>query len=83
MCGLVEVFFAQSTTPPAPTRICTTIEPAINAGVSFVPFGGGLVAKDVWESSRVAFRIGASSGNLTGDIAGGVASSNEAANCGC
>jgi RHS repeat-associated protein len=56
---------------------------AINAGVSFVPFGGGLVAKDVWESSHLAYRIGVSSGNVTGDIAGGVASSNGTTNCGC
>jgi RHS repeat-associated protein len=56
---------------------------AVSAGVSFVPFGGGVVAKDVWESSRLAYRIGATTGNVTGDIGGGVASSNGTASCGC
>lgn len=47
------------------------ITPALVAGgVSTLPFGGGLVAKDVWEASRTAFRIGATGGIISGGLAG-------------
>jgi len=60
------------------------IVPALVAGgVSTLPFGGGLVARDVWEASRAAFRIGATVGIGSGGLAGAAAASNSNVSCGC
>ena len=60
------------------------ITPALVAGgISTLPFGGGLVAKDVWEASRAAFRIGAAGGIVSGGLAGTAAASNNNVSCGC
>jgi RHS repeat-associated protein len=60
------------------------ITPAlVAAGVSTLPFGGGLVAKDVWETSRAAFRIGAAGGIVSGGLTGTAVASNNNVSCGC
>lgn len=61
-----------------------SIVPALVAGgVSTLPFGGGIAAKDVWEASRTAFRIGATGGIASGALAGTAAASNNTVSCGC
>jgi hypothetical protein len=55
---------------------------AVGAGVSFLPFGGGFVAKDVWEASTLGFRVGATAGNVAG-AAASAASSGASGGCGC
>lgn len=60
------------------------ITPALIAGgVSTLPFGVGLVAKEVWEASRAAFRIGATGGIVSGGLAGAAVASNSNVSCGC
>lgn len=54
----------------------------VNAGVSGLPFAGGTVGKQVWEASRGAFRLNATSGDVAGSLAGAAASGG-GANCGC
>ena len=56
---------------------------AVETGVSLLPFGGGFVAKDVWEASTTGFRVGATAGNAAGTAAGAAASSSASTGCGC
>ena len=56
---------------------------AVSAGVSLVPFGGGVVARDVWEHSVAGYRVGTTAGNAAGDLGGAVASSGGSGGCGC
>jgi RHS repeat-associated protein len=66
---------------------CSPWPEIIHAGVSGVvsslPFAGGLAAKEVWEASHTAFRIGATGGVATGSLAGATAASNDNTSCGC
>jgi RHS repeat-associated protein len=60
------------------------IVPALVAGgVSALPFGGGLVAKDAWEASRTVFRIGTSGGIVSGGLAGAAVAMNNHVSCQC
>lgn len=60
------------------------IVPAVVGGVvSSLPFGAGTVAKDVWEASKTAFRVGVSGGIVAGGLTGAAAANKIPSSCGC